>query len=53
MEWDKLGSFVDDKGTSFTKLSDDSEYDYKLIDKDGEDECTYLQMKMWDVKLGK
>lgn len=53
MNWEKLENFVDDTGTIFTKLNEESEYDYQLEDKDGIDECTYMQMKLWNVQLEK
>ena len=50
----KLNEFIDEIGTKFIKGPfevNNKKYDYKLIDKDGEDYCTIDQIKNWNIKL--
>ena len=54
--WDKeeIKGFISQDGTKFIRGPfeiDDNMYDYKLIDKDGEDYCTKAQMESWGVEL--
>ena len=51
--FEKYHCFIDDNDTLFQKLDDDSQYDYKLRDKFGEDFCTRSQMYTWGVKVTK
>jgi hypothetical protein len=49
-------SFKDDNDTLFIKGPFDVNggvYDYKLIDRHGEDYCTRDQMMSWDVRMVK
>ena len=48
-EWEKYSEFVDDSGTRFFKLSDDT---YRFITVDGdEDICTKDQMLSWNIHV--
>lgn len=50
----KLPAFIDQHGTKFIRGPfelDSGTYDYKLIDKDGEDYCTAEQMEEWYVEI--
>ena len=51
---EKTQIFYDEFDTKFIKgpfMVEDKEYDYKLIDKDGEDYCTIDQMECWDIEM--
>ena len=53
---ENIERFVDDNETEFIKGPheiDGKTYDYKLIDKEGEDYCTIEQMEIWDVNVTK
>ena len=50
----KLPAFIDQKNTKFVKGPFEIEgviYDYKLIDKNGEDYCSAEQMEEWYVDI--
>jgi hypothetical protein len=50
----KLPAFIDQFGTKFIKGPfeiDGVTFDYKLIDKDGEDFCTAEQMENWYIDI--
>ena len=50
----KMSAFIDQKDTKFIKGPFDIEgvvYDYKLIDKNGEDYCSVEQMEEWYVDI--
>ena len=57
-EVENVEMFLDDNETQFIRGPFEFEehgskrsYDYKLIDKDGEDYCTINQMKDWGVQM--
>ena len=54
--WEKesVKAFWDDYGTKFIRgpfKVNDNVYDFKLIDKSGEDYCTTEQMLSWDTEI--
>jgi hypothetical protein len=47
--WENHKKFVDEIGTTFTKLSEE---EYEFITKEGdEDICSKKQIKSWNIKL--
>ncbi len=50
----ETSEFIDDNETRFIRGPfeiNNQSYEYKLIDKDGEDYCTVEQMLKWDVNM--
>jgi hypothetical protein len=48
-EWEKYSEFVDDTGTKFFRLSEDT---YRFVTKEGyEDICNKSQMLEWNIKV--